>query len=505
MADELLTIPDMLHWYDGMLLLPEHFQAAHRRHEMLVGYLARTVAPHGWGVKSLKAGIAGTKLAVLELEAVMPDGLAFHYRVGALDKGERPLEVDLADKKPLLGQRKRLMVHLLVTAWSDDCIVEDGPVPGRSGRYMSVKGAPLERDDPDTGKADPAAERMHERPWLRPILELHVGDVSPQGKDVVLPIVRIAQDNDSRIVFDRYEPPRPALGGSDYLSDNVDNGLPSHFAEKHHLHDVARRVATSLRDKAQFLSEKVQRNRGVPGFRAAAGPAVDTRLRQLIQQFQMHQHDVENLRALVRPVPRLEGLIKDRSAHPFALYLALCDIVGDLAMLKGELYLPEVPAYDHLDSLASFDVLELHIRSMLDSLAQRFRILPFTRTMQGRFELSFHPADLGERLIIGAVRAKDQTVDSIQSWMTHADIATNERMPELKPKRISGPPRLPIGRVEALDLSPPALTSLFEVERSAEFIDRNDGLLIIENSASGGPTSILLYAALDSSGPEPAK
>jgi predicted component of type VI protein secretion system len=187
------------------------------------------------------------------------------------------------------------------------------------------------------------------------------------------------------------------------------------------------------------------------------------------------------------------------------LYLALCDIVGDLAMLKGELYLPEVPAYDHLDPLASFEVLELHIRSMLDSLAQRFRILRFIPTGQGRFELAFHPADLGERLIVGAMRAKDQSVDSIQAWMTHADIATSQRLPELKPKRIIGPPRLPVGRVEALDLSPPALTSLFEIEPSAEFIDRNDSLLIIENSASGGPTSILLYAALDAPGREPAR
>lgn len=505
MADELLSIPDMLHWYDGMLLLPEHFQAAHRRQEMLVGYLARTVAPHGWGVKTLKASIAGTKLAVLELEAVMPDGLAIHYRVGALDKGESPLEADLTDKKPMLEHRNRLTVHLLATAWSDDLMVEDASEPGGSGRYISVKGAPLERDDSDTGKADPAAEKMRERPWLRPVLKLHVGEVSPQGKNVALPIVRIAQDNDSRIVFDRFEPPRPALGGSVCLTDTVDNQHPSHFAEKHHLHDVATKVATSLRDKAQFLGDKVQRDRAVPGFRAAAGPAIDTRLRQLIQQFQMHQHDVENLRALVRPVPRLEGLIKDRSAHPFALYLALCDIVGDLAMLKGELYLPEVPAYDHLDPLASFDVLELHIRSMLDSLAQRFRTLHFVPVRRGRFELAFHPADLGERLIVGAMRAKEQTVDSIQSWMTHADIATSERLPELKPKRIIGPPRLPIGRVDALDLSPPARTSLFEIEASAEFIDRNDGLLVIENNASGGPTSILLYAPLDSSGPGPAR
>lgn len=505
MADEFGTIPDMLHWYDGMLLLPEHFQAAHRRQEMVSAYLARTAAPYGWGVKSLKASIAGTKLAVLELDAVMPDGLVIRYRVGKLDGGEHPLEVDLIDEKPLLEERKWLTVHVLATAWSNDRTVQDGPEPGGSGRYLSVNGAKLERDDPDAGKGDAAAEKMRERPWLRPILKLRVGDVSPEGKFVALPIARIARDNDSRIVFARYEPPRPAMAGANSLSDIVDKQHPVHFAQTHHLREVAEKVATALRDKAQFLSDKVQRDRGVPGFRAAAGPAIDTRLRQLIQQFQMHQHDIENLRALVRPVPRLEGLIKDRNAHPFALYLALCGVVGDVAMLEGDLYLPEIPPYDHLDALASFDVLERHIGRMLDSLTQRFRIFPFVRTRPGRFELPFQPAGLGERLIIGARRAKEESVETIRSWITTADIATSGRMSELKPKRIRGQGRLPVGRVDALDLSPPPLTSLFEIDPSEDFIDREDGLLVIENSAPGAPAAILLYAALGEPGPAPAK
>ena len=482
--DEFGIIPDMLCWYDGMLLLPEHFQAAQRRQEMLSGYLARTAAPYGWGVKSLTASIAGTRLVVVKLDAVMPDGLAIRYR--AEDKEEPALEADLAEYKPRLENDGRLTVHLTVKAWSNDIVAKNEPEPGGFDRYRSVKGAPLERDDTDVAKGDASAEKMRERPWLRPTLNLHVGDDSPT-KFVALPIARIAQTNDSKIIFHRYEPPRPTIAGSD------------------HLRDVAAKVAAGLRAKEQFLGAKVQRDRGVAGLRVAAGPAMDTHLRQLILQFQMHQNDIENLRALVRPVPRLEALTHDSGAHPFDLYLALCDIVGDLAMLDGEPNLPERIPYDHLDALASFDKLELHIRHMLDSLAQRFRILPFVPDDGGRFELHFQPADLGESLVIGAKRAKDQHVSTIGSWMANAAIATRDRMAGLRPKRISGPGRKSIPRDDALDLAPPPLISLFRIDPSPDFIDRKDSSLIIENPDAGAPTSIFLYAALDLPGRVSAK
>lgn len=481
--DEFSPIPDMLCWYEGMLLLPEHFQAAHRRQEMLSGYLAGTAAPYFWGVKSLAASIAGTKLAVAKLDAVMPDGLVIRYR--ADDEEEPALEVDLGKHKTLLENDRRLRVHLIVKPWGD-IAAKDEPEPDGFERYRSVKGAGLERDDFDVGKDDGPAEQMRERPWLRPTLKLHVGDRG-LTKYVSLPIGRIAQNNDSKIIFDRYEPPRPALAGSE------------------HLRDVAEKVAAGLREKEQFLSARVQHDRGAASFRVAAGPAMDTQLRQLIQQFQMHQNDIDNLRALVRPIPRLEALIHDSGTHPFDLYLALCDIVGDLAMLEGEPNLPDLIPYDHLDSLASFDKLERHIRRMLASLAQRFRILRFVPAEPGRFELHFQPADLGESLVIGAKRSKDQLVSTIDSWMANAVIATGDRMAGLRPKRVSGPGRKPILRDDALDLAPPPLIRLFRIDPSPEFIDRKDSLLVIENPDAGGPTSILLYAALDLPGAVPAR
>src|SRR4051812_30411108 len=106
MATDGSNVPDMLQWYDGMLLLPEHFQAAHRRQEMLGGRLARTVAPHGWGVGSLVTRIADAKFEVLALDAVMPDGLVIQY--SSTDPDDLALEIDLAPWKARLDQRQKL-------------------------------------------------------------------------------------------------------------------------------------------------------------------------------------------------------------------------------------------------------------------------------------------------------------------------------------------------------------------------------------------------------------
>jgi type VI secretion system protein ImpJ len=488
-VDDLSAIPDMLHWYDGMLLLPEHFQAAHRRQEMLGAYLARTVAPHGWGVQALDVRIVdNSAVEVLKLDAVMPDGLPVRYRSTDSDEKDHELRAKLGDEqKKALKDRKKLMVHVTVRVWSDHLAVRDVGDPDVSDRYRSVEGARLERDDPDVAHGDAAAEQMRERPWLRPILKLDVGDgagATPSSRYVALPIARLVEGADSKIVLDRYEPPRPDIAGAELLLG------------------IAQDVATSLRDKGEFLGRKVERDRNLAGsVEFGAGPAVAIRMRQLLSQLEMRQRDSDNLRALVRTVPRLEKLAADRTAGPFLLYLTLCDIVGDLAMLGRKLALPKLPDYRHCDPLASFEALKAHIGEMLASLAQRYRTLRFDRTEPGRFQLDFKPADLGQTLIVGAERAEGVTEGAIRTWMANAVIATSEHLAEVRPRRISGQVREPIDRDDGLDLSPPAMTSLFRIDPSAEFIDREGKLLVIENKNSEGPTAIALYVADEPPGP----
>jgi type VI secretion system protein ImpJ len=470
------AIPDMIHWYEGMLLMPAHFQEASRRQEVLSGYLAQAAIPHAWGVRSLRFRLEDGVLEVVEVEAVMPDGMVVNH--DAAHGEDLALRIDLKGK---FEGRKPKTVFLVVPAWSSRSAALDEPEPGTLMRYRSVRGARLEPDDL-SGDDDAASETMRERPWLRPAFDLAVTDDAldpPPAKYASLPLLRVFQDPEATIAPDSYEPPRLDIGASRFVQQ------------------CARDITQELRAKARFLAERMRADPGMMQQDSAGGlQAIEMHLRTVMRRFQTLQNNAEKLHAVARPVPRLEALLRDGAAHPFTLYLALCDVVGDLALISGELNLPDLPTYAHADALPGFEAIKAHILRMLDTLNQRFRTVPFERASESRFELRFRPEDLGSRFTIGAVRGRGAAASLVGGWIAKAAIASGDQMPDLRRRRVAGAPRKAIERDDALDLSPPPLTSLFSVEVSAD-INGADGLLVIENNAPEGPTDILLYVPRD--------
>jgi type VI secretion system protein ImpJ len=470
------TIPDMINWYEGMLLMPAHFQEASRRQEALSGYLVQAAIPHAWGVRRLRHRLEDGLLEILELEAVMPDGMIVSYNATEGD--------DLALRIALKGKfegRKPKTVFLVVPAWSARAVAMDDPEPGTLLRYRSVRGARLEPDDLPGEEA--ANEAMRERPWLRPAFDLMVTDDAldpPIAKYCSVPLLRVFQDPEATIAADAYEPPRLDIGASRFVQQ------------------CAREVTQELRSKARFLADRMRIDPGMMQQDAGGGlQAIEMHLRIVMRRFQSLQNNAEKLHAVARPVPRLEALLRDGSAHPFTLYLALCDVVGDLALISGELNLPELPAYRHADALPAFEAVKAHITRMLDTLNQRFRAVPFERASESRFELRFRPEQLRGRFTIGAVRGRGAAASMVNGWVTKAAIASSDQMLDLRRRRVAGAARRTIERDDALDLSPPPLTSLFSVEMAPDSINLADGLLVIENNAPDGPTDMLLYVPRD--------
>lgn len=472
------AIPDMIHWYEGMLLMPAHFQEAGRRQEALSGYLAQAAIPHAWGVRRLRFRLEDGVLEIVELEAVMPDGMVVSYEAGQAE--DLALRLDLKGK---FEGRKPRTVFLTVPAWSARSAAMDDPEPGTLMRYRSVRGARLEPDDLSGNDEDAASEAMRERPWLRPAFDLTITDDAldpPTAKYASLPLLRVFQDPEATIGPDSYEPPRLDIGASRFVQQ------------------CARDVTQELRAKARFLADRMRTDPGMMQQDNAGGlQAIEMHLRTVMRRFQSLQDNAGKLHAVARPVPRLEALLRDGSAHPFTLYLALCDVVGDLALISGELNLPELPTYCHADALPGFEAVKAHILRMLDTLNQRFRTVPFERASESRFELRFRPEELGGRFTIGAVRGRGAAASLVGGWIAKAAIASGDQMPDLRRRRVAGAARKAIERDDTLDLSPPPLTSLFSVDVSADSITLSDGLLVIENNAPEGPTDLLLYVPRD--------
>jgi type VI secretion system protein ImpJ len=93
-----MELPEVIEWHEGMLLTPQHFQQFAERAELLTQIMHSRTGGFAWGVLDLKideAALAGGVVRVIELEAILPDGLFVSAR---RDRGV-DLEFNLAEAK----------------------------------------------------------------------------------------------------------------------------------------------------------------------------------------------------------------------------------------------------------------------------------------------------------------------------------------------------------------------------------------------------------------------
>jgi type VI secretion system protein ImpJ len=458
MLSDARAIPEAVQWHEGMLLSPQHFQLAARRAEALAGYLLEAAAPFCWGVQRLQidAGLLlEARVRVVELEAVLPDGLLVLYPSG---DGEPELELDFksAELDPRVAP---VTVHVAVAARTEHAASSGGLL-----RYRSAEGRPVA--DENTGDNELAVPR------LRPALSLHL-TLSPlhppSSKYVSLPLARIAF-RDETFVSESYEPPRIALARDSLL------------------HRCAQRIAVQLREKARALGESLQSAR--------------------LQGSEEHTSQTAvQLRSLVRTLPRLEALLESGVAHPFPVYLTLCDVIGDLAVIGGQLNLPQLSGYEHRDALPPFTEIAVHIERVLALLREAFRSVRFTRLESGRFGLAMRPGWVTDTLIVGARIAPGQPADAVREWMESALIGSSSRMRNIRENRVLGAAREAAVEAPELDLVAPPNVLLYRVGAEASAIVPEDMLEVagsIEEPGHEQPRELLLYLPARLLGAEPS-
>ena len=133
-------VPPAIKWEEGMLLTPQHFQGLAQRGEALLHYHSSAVSPFHWGIRHLEVDtvkLVDGLFSVIELEAVMPDGLVVSYSAG-----DGPdLAVDLTALPDI--KQKAAMVHLVVVSRARGLMLAE--------RYTSEQTEPVA--DENTGEA----------------------------------------------------------------------------------------------------------------------------------------------------------------------------------------------------------------------------------------------------------------------------------------------------------------------------------------------------------------
>lgn len=425
-------IPEAIQWHEGMLLAPQHFQQHAWRQEALLHYVTLATAPFYWGVRHLRIDpirlLSGT-LRVVELEAILPDGLLVTHTPEAPEV----LELDLTPHAEAIRQQA-MPVHLAVPARTPGTV----PAQGDLARYESVEGAALV--DENTGEGDLRIPRL--RPRLCLLLT-----AAPPARYVHLPLARVCYQNEGFALTD-FLPPMWSV--------------PVHSP----LGDVCTRIARRLREKAVALAER------------ARSPSATLGTPMLLEAQNTVHH-------LVAALPPLEAMVYSGVAHPYMLYLALCTVAGQVAALGNSLLPPVFEPYNHRDLRASLAPLEAFILRMLEEgIPEAYAAFPFVWT-DDRFRLLFDGAWMAQRLVLG-VRAQAGMAESeVLAWMDECLIGASTVIPSLVDRRIRGADRQLLQRDD--DLIPARGVVLFTLTVDTAFIVANEPLHIVNTSQRWGP------------------
>jgi type VI secretion system protein ImpJ len=435
-------LPEVIQWHEGMLLAPQHFQQLALRQEELLCYHAMLMAPFHWGTRRLKIDpgllVNGT-LRVLELEAVMPDNLV----VSLMPDQQDELEVNLTRYVEELKQTS-WTIHLAVPAKRPGAL---GSVKGELARYESLEGDPIA--DENTGDGEMRIPR------LRPCISLLAAETPPK-KYVSFPLLNVTYSNETYSL-------------TEYIAPTLMVPVESPIGE------ICSMVIRRLREKAVFLSEKVRSSASVLEM-----PQI-LELRAMIQ-------------SLVAALPSLEANLYTGVSHPYALYLALCNIVGHLAAL-GRLVPPVPVPYDHNDLRFTFEQVKEFIFSMIDEgILESYTAIPF-HFENGVFKLTFQEGWSSMPLVLGVRRKPGRPERDVLAWMEESLIGSVNKIQSMREKRILGAARK---RMIEKDEELVAVSGMvfFSLSEDPEFIETNEVLQILNTGDPTGarrPAEIVLY------------
>lgn len=427
-------IPASVQWHEGMLLGPQHFQQSFLRQELLLGHHIMNLAPNYWGIEKLEINrglLVSGYFQVDELVAVMPDGLFVNY----VSSEKNKLEVDLNQYRDEI-RKKDLTVYLAVAVQKPENIVEKGEI----SRYRSLKGDLV--NDANTGDNPVLIPR------LVPALNLIVVD-ELSSKYVGFPLAVITH-KDANFMMTDYIPPGISL-----------SALPA-------VREIGDRIVQQLREKANYLSEKIK------AVSSSTGMAMILETKEMI-------------RSVVSALPQFEIILRSPGFHPFLLYHACTVLAGHLAFLDSEFIPPIFEPYDHNNLRAIFTTVHEYIHRVTEQgIQEKYTCFSFSYQSEIHgFGIMLEEAWFSEEMIVGVRGQPGMSLRDVEEWFSKCIIGSESLLPSMRERRVSGIKRKPIEGNE--NLVPLRGVQLFSLTMDRNYVNTNERLFVINpaNHISG--------------------
>jgi type VI secretion system protein ImpJ len=391
-------------WHEGMFLLPAHFQMTDRRNDFLLVRRFAEAMPFAWGVirQQLDVSQLGSGIfRVLEMEAVMPDGLYVQYSQPvssesvSAGQAEPILEIKLASLQeiPDTQQTIWLLVPFALSHPADDF---------ENLRYREL----------EYSLQDPSTEEYQPIPVLAPNLSLFLGD-PPPSRFAALPIAKVSFRAEGFYLHD-YEPPQLLI------------------RRNNPIFELLLDLVTTIRNRAAAL---IRLDEELPD-----------------NERSLYFDPREILSGLLMPLPMFETLLFSEGVSPLYLFGALSGWVGSLCSI-GHLTIPKRIDYDHSDPLRCFTAqVEAILHEIELRIPTQYREIPFTHTAEKQFSLVSKRFVVGT-LILGVAIRSGTEEDKVIRWFEQAVIGFENEIESLKLRRSVGAARKQTHKTDLFTLS----------------------------------------------------
>lgn len=432
------TIPATVCWYEGMAMLPQHFQLQSLRHETLTAALVQGANPWFWGVHLVQideAALCAGTLRLLRLLAVMPDGTPIDYDISQ----DPALEFDCTTLLPASpGSEHQLFIAIPPAQRA-------GQWQTMEGRYRSIHSAPL----PDLSSG--------EFPESIPLWKAAPRIVShnERADQVCLPLLQV-EYTEGGFRQNAWFAPTPVVKEGDYLSQR------------------SRKICRQAREKMLFLGREIA-------------------LAHQNQRTTDWLWLTLALQSVQGSLPLLESLVNSSHTHPLSLFRSLCVFTGQTAILAQNKALPLLPEFNYQNMQPGFTRLFTLLESQLAHIHRRHQRLNFT-LQQNAFFIELPPSlSAGDTLTIGVMMSVTATF-SAEAWLRQCIIASQPFLPILRRQRMHGMPITPLPAEERGDWETDDAIELFTLTLTTLWFQEDTPLYIAPlHELADNPARVMLY------------
>jgi type VI secretion system protein ImpJ len=429
-----------------MLLSPQHFQQMELRNQQILNYHLHRLSPFYWGIHHFKLDpvvLSAGLIRLLEIDAVMPDGLIIHRHTDS----DAPLELDMTAFKEDLTKGE-MTVYLAVP----ERTTTSSPIIGEWPRYVSADGPEILDDN--------TPDNVIRIPRLLPKVGL-MASALPPARYEHIPLARVIYQDEAYFLTP-YIPPCFIVHQNSLLGDRCAG------------------LALQMREKSSYLTEKWQSQIGTEMLRETS----------------------ELLRPLAESLPILEAIVGSGKTHPYDLYLTLSTIAGRLATLRLSQVVPSFPPYNHNEIFKTMDPLLDWMDRITSSIERTYTIIPFIQ----KDRLFYHKLARSwtdESLLVGVRIPTTMNGSEMGEWMHECVITSESHLESARVRRVTGAAREVVEGDELADLMPGSGLQLYRIEMDPHYIKPGENLMIFHaaDQPDKRPTGIVLYAK----GPHPVE